>query len=207
MRDGVAGDLQGNENGGYCIGKNEDDILNDLRVGNALHAAEHGVKEHNAHADKEAGVVVRFQESRARHAHPFHLPDDIGDGNENQAHHGHHAGGLGVKAFADEFRHGELAVFAQVRREKQREQDIPAGPAHEKYRTAIAAKGDEARHGNKGCGTHPVGCGGHAVGNGTDAAACDIEFLCGFGFAPNRNADVRGKGKTDDQVRPSFDVH
>ena len=135
------------------------------------------------------------------------MANDVRDGNDDETGHGHHPGGLGIEPFADEFRHGEFAVLAEVRREQQSEQDVAAGPAHEKHGAAVATKGNEASHGDKGGGAHPIGCGGHAVGDGAHAAAGHVKFLGGLGLAPDGNADVCGKGDANDQIRPGLDVH
>ena len=199
--------MQGNENGGHGVGKNQNHVLNDLRVSDAFHAAENGVEKHDAHANKQARAVVGFQKARKGHAHTFHLANDVGDGNENKAYHGHHSGSLGTKSFADEFRHGELAVLAEVGGQQQCEQHITAGPAHEKDGSSVAAESDEAGHGDEGGCTHPVRRGGHAVGNRADATASHVKFLGRLCLAPNGNADVGGEREAHDYVRPRLDVH
>ena len=135
------------------------------------------------------------------------MANDVRDGNDDETRHGHHAGGFGIEPFADEFGHGEFAVLTQVWRKKEGEQNVAAGPAHEKHGTAVAAEGDEAGHGDEGGGTHPISGSGHTVGNGTHATAGHIKFLGGLGFAPDGNADVCDKGDANDQIRPGLDVH
>ncbi len=55
MRDRIAGNHHGNENRRCQIGEDQDAILRHLRVSDAFHAAEHGIKENDAHADEYAG--------------------------------------------------------------------------------------------------------------------------------------------------------
>ena len=63
LRDGIARELKGNENGGHRIGEDQDNILDDLGVSDALHATEDGVEKDNAHAHKQAGVIIGFQKA------------------------------------------------------------------------------------------------------------------------------------------------
>jgi hypothetical protein len=57
LRDRVAGELQRDEDRRHRVGQDQHDVLRHLGVGDALHAAEHGVQEHDAHADVDAGVA------------------------------------------------------------------------------------------------------------------------------------------------------
>ncbi len=78
LRQRVAGELQADEDRGDGVGQDEHAVLGDLRVGDALHAAEHGIEEDNAHAHQQAHVVVHLEEPREGHADALHLPDDVG---------------------------------------------------------------------------------------------------------------------------------
>ena len=51
-------------------------------------------------------------------AHAAHLPRDVSEGDEYQADDGDHPGRLRVVTLGDEFGHGELAEFPQVRCEE-----------------------------------------------------------------------------------------
>ena len=149
LRHRVARDQQRDEDRRRYIGKNHDAILRHLGIGNAFHAAQHGIEEHHRHADKHAGRDLNLQETGEHHPYAAHLPRHIGKADEHQADHGHHAGGMGIIALADEVRHGVLAELAQVRRQQQRQQDVAAGPAHQVHRSVITGKGDHAGDGNE----------------------------------------------------------
>ena len=105
--------------------------MRDLRVGDALHAAEYRVHEDDAHADHQADVVVDLEEARERDADALHLADNVRHRRDDEADDGHDAGGLRVVAITDELGHRELAELAQVRCEQHCEQHVAAGPAHQ----------------------------------------------------------------------------
>jgi hypothetical protein len=86
---GHAGELQADEDRRHGVGQDQHDVLRHLGVGDALHAAEHGVQEHDAHADVDADFTAHAEEAREGHAHTGHLADDVGDGRGQQADHGH----------------------------------------------------------------------------------------------------------------------
>jgi hypothetical protein len=48
LRQRVAGELQADEDRGDRVGEDQYAVLRDLRIGDALHATEHGVEEHDA---------------------------------------------------------------------------------------------------------------------------------------------------------------
>tara|TARA_B100000674_G_scaffold477395_1_gene472999 strand:+ start:135012 stop:135167 length:156 start_codon:yes stop_codon:yes gene_type:complete len=50
LRNRITGQVEGDENGGNGIGKNQHTILRYLRVGDALHTAHNRVDEDNTHA-------------------------------------------------------------------------------------------------------------------------------------------------------------
>jgi hypothetical protein len=163
LRDRHAGELQRDEDRRHRVGQDQHDVLRHLRVGDALHAAEHRVGEDDGHADVDADVRGHAEEARERHAHARHLADDVGDGGDEQADHGHRRGALRVEAVADELRHRELAELAQVRRQQHGQQHVAAGPAHQEQAAAVAHVGDQAGHRDERRGAHPVGRRGHAV--------------------------------------------
>ena len=179
LRYRVAGETQRDEHRGNRVGEDQYAVLRDLGVGDALHAAHDSVEKHDGHADRQPEVVVHLQKAGERHADPLHLPDDIGHRRHNEADYGHDARRPAVVAIADEFRDGEFAELAQVRREQHGKQHIAAGPAHQEHRSSIAHEGDESGHGNEGGSRHPVGSGRHAVGNRMNGAARHVELACG----------------------------
>jgi hypothetical protein len=78
-RQRVAGEAQRDEDCRDGVSRDEHDVLGDLRVGDALHAAENRVHEHNRRADEEACGGVRLEEACEGHTHACHLPNDVSD--------------------------------------------------------------------------------------------------------------------------------
>ena len=79
LRDDVAGHQQGDEDRRHQVGEDQHAVLGHLGIGDALHAAEHGVEEHDRHADDHAGVDVHLEEAREHDADAAHLPGDVGE--------------------------------------------------------------------------------------------------------------------------------
>ena len=152
LRDRVAGELHRDEDRRDDVGEDQHDVLGDLGVGDALHAAEHRVGEHDAHADVDADLAGDAEEAREGHADAGHLADDVGQRGDQQAEHRHRRGRLRVEAVADELRHGELAELAQVGGQQAGQQHVAAGPAHQEQAAAVAHVGDQAGHRDEGGG-------------------------------------------------------
>ena len=112
LRQRVAGQLQADKNCRDGVGQNQHAVLGDLGIGNALHATEYRVEEHDHHADEQAGSVFHLQEAGESHANALHLADNIGHRTQDQADNRHYPCGLRIEAIADELRHRELAVLA-----------------------------------------------------------------------------------------------
>jgi len=207
LGDGVIRELDGDEDGRDHEGEDEDAVLSDLCVGDALHAAEYGVEEDEAHADEDAECDVDLEEAAEDEADAAHLSGDVGEADEDGADYGDDAGDAGVVAVADEIGDGELAELAEVRGEEEGEENVAAGPAHEVDGAVVAEEGDGAGHSEEGCGGHPVGAGGGAVDDWVDALAGDVELAGGAGAGPDRDADVEGEGDADDDECPGLNVH
>ena len=118
LRHRIAGNQHGNKYGRHQIGENQHTILRDLRIGDALHAAQHGIKEHHAHANQHTHIYRNVEKTRKHHTNAPHLTGHIGEGNHNQANHRHQSRQLGIIAFADKIRHGELPEFPQIGRQQ-----------------------------------------------------------------------------------------
>ncbi len=206
LRDRIAGQGQRDEDGRDGVGQDQHDILRNLGVGDALHAAEHRVDGDDTHADVKAHVVRYFEEAGERNTDALHLADDVGDGGQDQADDADDACCLRVVPVTDELRHRELAELAQVRGQQQRQQHIAAGPAHQEDRGAVAFEGDQAGHGDKRGGGHPVRAGGHAVGNGVNSLAGNVELTGGRSTCPDGNADVQREGRADDRIGPHIEI-
>ena len=204
---GVAGELQGDEDGGHHKGKDQHAVLRHLGVGDALHAAQHRVEKHNRHADHHPPVDIDLQKAREHHAHAPHLPGHVGERHEQGAHHRHRTGQPRVVAVADEVGHGELTELAQVGSQQQGQQHVAARPAHQVYRAVVAHEGDQPGHRDKRSGRHPIGGGGQSVGQRMHAPARHVEVLGRTGPRPDGNADVQGKGDTDENVGPGLYGH
>ena len=84
----MTGDHDGQENRRYHVRENQNAILRDLRVRDALHAAEYGVHEDDRHPDVHTRVDVDFEEAAEDDAHTPHLARDIRERNEDRAHDG-----------------------------------------------------------------------------------------------------------------------
>jgi hypothetical protein len=78
LRNRVAGEHNGDENGRHHVGKNQDAKLGYLGVGNAFHTAQNGIKKHDNHPDNNACLDLNFQEAGEYNAHAPHLPGHIG---------------------------------------------------------------------------------------------------------------------------------
>ena len=173
-----------------------------LGIGDALHPAEHSVKEHNDHAREQTRLVIRLEEAREGHANSFHLTDHVSHGADDQADHCHHPCGVGVIPITDELGHGELAVLPQIRRDQHRQNHITAGPTHQEDRPTIAVvrQPDQSRHGNERSGRHPVSGSRHAVGHGMNTFPRHIEFLGRASARADGDPDVQGEGRANDPV-------
>ena len=94
LRDGVAGDQKREKDRRDQIGEDQHAVLSDLRIGDALHAAEHGVEEDDAHADEHADLHRYLEEATEHDPHPSHLAGHVSEGHEDGAHDGDDAGRL-----------------------------------------------------------------------------------------------------------------
>ncbi|MDT4837219.1 hypothetical protein FQZ97_709430 [compost metagenome] len=207
LRQEVAGQVQGDEEGGDQVGADQHDVLGHLGVGDALHATEHGVGEHDGHTDVDALLARHAQEAREGHAHTRHLTNDVGQRGHQQAQHRDVAGGLRVEAVADELGHGELAELAQVRRQQHGQQHVATGPTHQEHGAAVAHVGDQAGHGDEGRGRHPVSGRGHAVGHGVHPAAGDVELGRAARACPEGDAEVKREAEPDEQIDGGLKCH
>ena len=63
LRHRIAGNDDRHENRGHGISENQDAILGDLRIGHTLHPAEHGIEEHDDHADDDPDIEVDTEET------------------------------------------------------------------------------------------------------------------------------------------------
>ena len=63
-------------------------VLRDLRPGDAFHATERGIDEHDRHADDDADRDVDLEESAEHDADATHLSGDVGETDEERAKHG-----------------------------------------------------------------------------------------------------------------------
>ena len=130
-------------------GQDQHDVLRHLRVGHALHAAEHRVSKHDDGGNNQAGIGLDLQEACERHAGTSHLPDHVGERNDDQAQHGDDARALAGVALADEVGHRVGTEAAQVGGQQGRQQHVAAGPAHDEGRVDVANR-DETRHRDEG---------------------------------------------------------
>jgi hypothetical protein len=178
-----------------------------LRVGDALHPAEHGVEGDDQHADGDAGLHGHFEEAAEHDAHAAHLPRHVGEADEDRRHDGDQPRGPRVVAIADEIRHRVLAELPEERREQQRQEHVAARPPHQVHGAVVAEERDDAGHGDEAGGAHPVGGRGHPVGDGRDALAGHVEAGGGAHTRQDRDRDVQGEGEPDDHVRPLGDAH
>ena len=197
---GHARDLEGNEDGGHRIGGDEHAVLGHLRIGDALHPPEHGVEKDDGHADDQAHAQVHLEEAGKHNTDAAHLPGHVGKGHKDEAQHGDKARRGGVVAVPDEIGNGELPELSQIGREEQRQKHVAPGPAHKVDRAVVAKEGNEPRHGNKGCGAHPVCRRGHAIGDGMDAASSDVKVPGAGGAGAQGDGDVEGEARPHHEV-------
>ena len=207
LRQEVARELQGDEHCRHGVSQNQHNVLSHLRVGDALHAAKHGVQEHDAHTHVNTHVTGDSQEARERHTHTGHLTNDVSDGGGQQADHSDHRSALGVEAVTNELRHGKFTELAQVGRQQHGQQHVAASPTHQEQRAAVTHVGDQAGHGDEGSGRHPVGTRGHAVHDRVDVTARRIKLTGGTGTRPDGNADVERKAQTHHDVDCGLKIH
>ena len=175
----MARQLQADKHRRHRVRKNEHAELRDLGVSYALHATEHGIKEYNQHAGEQACFIISLEEPGEGHADALHLANDIGYRANNQANDSHHPRSVGVITITDKLGHREFTVLPQIRRDKHSQNHIAACPSHQKNRAAIPVIGetDQAGHGDKRGGRHPIRRGCHTVGHRVNALAGHIEFL------------------------------
>src|SRR5690606_21939561 len=102
LRNRVAGDHHRHIDSRHHVGKDHHAVLCHLGIGDALHATEYGVEEHDRHADHPAGLDAHFQVAREDDTDATHLPGDVGEGDEDHADHGDQPCGLGVIALTNE---------------------------------------------------------------------------------------------------------
>ena len=147
----LTGQLQTDKNRRYGVGKNQHAELGDLGVGNAFHTAQDGIEEDDDHARKQASLIVGLEKAREGHTNTLHLSDDISHRANDEADHRHDTSRIGVIPIAYKLGDGELPIFPQVRRDQHGQNDITAGPAHQKYRAAIAVvrEANETGHGDE----------------------------------------------------------
>ena len=88
-RDRVASQLHGNEHGRNGVGDDQNDVLSHLGVGDALHAAEYRVGEHDRGSDPDTSGVAHFREAGERHTSTGHLTDYVSNGDEDEADDGY----------------------------------------------------------------------------------------------------------------------
>ena len=163
MRNRIPGNLNRDENCRDCIGENKDAILGHLGIGNALHATEHRIDEHDAHANGQADRYIYFEKPGENDANAAHLSGDIGEGYEHQANNRDNARCFGVITLGNEFRHGEFTELAQVRRKEQSKQYVSASPPHQVHGAVVTEECDQSGHGYERRSAHPVGRCRHAV--------------------------------------------
>ena len=93
LRDGISRHEDGEEDRRHEVGKDKHAILRDLRVGDAFHAAEHGVEKHDGGADDDAGSDIHLEEAGEHDTHAAHLAGDVGEGDDDGAGDGDEASG------------------------------------------------------------------------------------------------------------------
>ena len=126
----MARQLQADKNRWHRVGKNQHAKLRDLGVGDALHATEHGIKEYNQHAGKQACFIISLEESGEGHADALHLTNHVGHRANNQANDSHHPRSVGVITITDKLGHREFPVLPQIRRDEHSQNHIAACPSH-----------------------------------------------------------------------------
>ena len=143
--------LKAYEDSGNGIGRNQHNVLGNLRVSNTLHSTQNRVEEDDHHAGVQSGFIVSLQKPRESHANPFHLPDDIGNRTKYQTQHGDHASGIRVIPVADKLGDRKFPVLSEIGCNQHRKDDVAPGPAHQKYRSTIPVvrHPDESGHGDE----------------------------------------------------------
>ncbi len=198
---------QRDEDGRNHEGKNQNAVLSHLGVGDALHPAENCVDEDDGHSDYYSVGDIYLEKTAEHHPDSAHLSGDIGEGDEDGADHRDQSSRLGVIPLSDEIGHGELAELPQIRRQQQCQQHVAPGPSHQVNRTVVTAEGDDPRHRDERCGTHPIGSGGHSIGQRRDILTRDVELSGAGRPGTDGDDDVEEKGSSDQQVRPGGDTH
>ena len=102
LRDRVAGDEEREEDRRYQIREDQHAVLSNLRIGDALHPAQDGVEEDDAHADEHTDLDGHLQKATEDDTHAAHLAGDVRERHEDRAYHGHDACRLGIVPVADE---------------------------------------------------------------------------------------------------------
>ena len=81
----VTGEVQRDEDGRNGVGEYQHAILRDLGIGDALHSAQYGVDEDDAHAHIHANFKGNLEKTAECHADTAHLADHVGNGSDDQA--------------------------------------------------------------------------------------------------------------------------
>ncbi len=89
LRHGIAGNQDRDKNSRYHVGKDQHTILSHLRIGNALHTAQHSIGEDNTHADHHAQINIHLKKAREDNPDTPHLPGDIRKRHKEQTDNGH----------------------------------------------------------------------------------------------------------------------
>ena len=207
LGDRVAREHLRDEHSGHEEGHDQDRVLRDLGPRDALHAAEHRVGEHDRHADHDALLDAHLEEAAEDHAHAAHLAGDVGEGDEDRGEDGDLAREARLVSVPDEVGHGELAELAQVRREQDRQQHVPARPAHEVDGAVVPEEADQPRHAEERGGAHPVRGGRHPVGERRHAGPRDVELARGGRARADGDEDVEAERQPHDQEGPVLDGH
>ena len=178
-----------------------------MGVGDALHAAQHGVEEDHRHAHQQAPADFEIQKAGEDDADATHLAGDVGERNDDQADDRHHPRRVRVVAFADELRHGELAEAAEVRCQQQGQHHVAAGPAHQIDGAVVAQKSDHAGQRNERRRRHPVRRRRHAIGHRMYVLASDVELAGAARLGEDGDADVERERQPDDQIGEQRQAH
>ena len=174
-----------------------------LRVGDPSHAAERRVDEDNQRAGPDAGLDAHAEEAREDHAHAAHLAGEVDEGDHDGAEDRDHPGARPSSTARHELRDRVLAVLAEVRREQDGEEHVPAGPAHEVGGAVPAREGDQPANERNDAAYIQSAAVAMPFHTGSRSPSGDVVVRGRAGLRPDRDRGVERERRDDEGPGPA----
>ena len=181
------------------IRQDQHQVLRHLGPGDRPHAAQERTQQHAAQAEKDAEHEIDAGELDGDEAHAVDLRHQVDERAQDGRGQPDAARKRAAVPVAQEIGNRVGAELAQIRRQQQRHQTVPAGPADDIRQPAVALQVQGAGQADERRGRHPVGGGRHAVVERRDAPPGNV-VLERVGGSAN-DADVASRNSTPIQRR------